>query len=97
MRFRSSIDHILRFRSKSSLLPRLYFFRRLFLTGDGHFRYIITVLAPVTLQNLKFGPTGFLSAALIVGGLRLVPSRPVLAGVLFGLASISRSSRSLAY
>jgi alpha-1,2-mannosyltransferase len=48
----------------------------------------LAVFAPATIVNLAFGQTGFLSAALIVGGFRLVSTRPVLSGTLFGLASV---------
>ena len=43
------------------------------------------VIAPATGITLISGQTGFLSGALMVGGLRLLPTRPALAGVLFGL------------
>src|SRR5437763_6149668 len=42
-------------------------------------------IAPATGITLISGQTGFLSGALMVGGLRLLPTRPALAGVLFGL------------
>nr|MDA8250980.1 glycosyltransferase family 87 protein [Rhodospirillales bacterium] len=45
----------------------------------------VALLAPATTACLVAGQSGFLLAALQVGGLRLVPWRPVLAGVLFGL------------
>ena len=41
--------------------------------------------APASAITLISGQTGFLSGALMVGGLRLLPRRPALAGVLFGL------------
>ncbi len=44
-----------------------------------------TLLAPSTAICLVSGQSGFLLAALLVGGLRLLPHRPILAGVLFGL------------
>jgi hypothetical protein len=47
----------------------------------------LTIFAPAALQNLTTGQTGFLSAALILGGFRLVKTRPILSGTLFGLAS----------
>ena len=49
---------------------------------------IVLLLAPATFANLFFGQTGCLVAALLIGGLRWLDRRPVLAGVLFGLASI---------
>lgn len=41
--------------------------------------------APTTLIQLYFGQTGFLSAALLLAGLRHARTRPILAGVLFGV------------
>jgi hypothetical protein len=46
---------------------------------------LFAIVAPTTAVNLSFGQSGFLCAALLIGGLRLVDARPVLAGVLFGL------------
>jgi len=45
------------------------------------------LIAPLTSVNFMFGQTGFLTAALLAGGLRLFPIRPVLAGILFGVLS----------
>jgi alpha-1,2-mannosyltransferase len=45
----------------------------------------IALLAPTTAIMLVAGQSGFLAAALALGGFRLVNTRPVLAGVLFGL------------
>lgn len=42
-------------------------------------------VAPTTMMNISFGQSGFLLAALLVGGLRIMDRRPVLAGILFGL------------
>jgi hypothetical protein len=42
-------------------------------------------IAPATGITLISGQTGYLSGALMVGALRLLPVRPALAGVLFGL------------
>ena len=42
-------------------------------------------LAPACLINAVGGQNGFLSAALLLGGMLCVGSRPVLAGILFGL------------
>ena len=46
------------------------------------------MLAPATFVNLFCGQTGCLVGGLLIGGLRLLDARPVLAGVLFGLATI---------
>lgn len=43
------------------------------------------VLTPLSLINILFGQTGFLTAALLCGGLVLLPKRPIWAGILFGL------------
>jgi hypothetical protein len=48
---------------------------------------LLIALAPAALQNFATGQTGFLSAALILGGFRLVVNRPILGGILIGLAS----------
>jgi hypothetical protein len=47
----------------------------------------LTIFAPTTIIGFATGQTGLLSSALIVGGLRLVTTRPILSGALFGLAS----------
>ena len=39
-------------------------------------------------QTLLLGQNGFLTAAALAGGLALLPRRPVLAGVLFGLLAV---------
>jgi hypothetical protein len=46
---------------------------------------LAAVAFPAVLVNLGHGHNGFLTAALIGGGLILLDRRPVLAGVLFGL------------
>ena len=48
-------------------------------------RLFAALLAPATTITLVSGQTGFLSGALMLGGLRLAQSRPIVAGVLFGL------------
>jgi alpha-1,2-mannosyltransferase len=45
------------------------------------------VLAPVCTINIAFGQSGFLSAALILAGVRFAGSRPILSGILIGLLS----------
>jgi alpha-1,2-mannosyltransferase len=45
------------------------------------------LLAPAALDNIAAGQNAFLSGALLCGGLVLLKSRPVLAGVLIGLLS----------
>ena len=57
--------------------------------GAGRWRQwpwtLAAAIAPASSITLISGQTGFLSGALMVGGLRLLPTRPALAGVLFGL------------
>jgi hypothetical protein len=48
---------------------------------------VLLLLAPATLLNVLFGQNGFLTAALMAGGVLLLDRRPVLAGVLIGLLS----------
>jgi hypothetical protein len=43
------------------------------------------IVAPVTVSCLDSGQAGLLSAALLVGGVRLAGRRPILGGVLIGL------------
>lgn len=45
------------------------------------------VLAPASTVTLVAGQTGFLAAALLIGGFRLLERRPAIAGILFGLAT----------
>lgn len=55
-------------------------------SGLGRRDVLLAALAfPAVAINLLHGHNGFLSAALIAGGALLVPRRPLLAGVLFGL------------
>lgn len=48
---------------------------------------VAALAAPTTTLAIVAGQTGFLSAALLAGGLRLCTRRPLAAGVLFGLLS----------
>ena len=48
---------------------------------------LLLVFSPAAIQNFSTGQTGFLSAALIIGGFRFVSNQPILSGTLFGLAS----------
>jgi hypothetical protein len=57
-------------------------------TVGGEWRSPLTaaaLLAPATTIALVAGQAGFLAAALLIGGCRLLARRPVAAGVLFGL------------
>jgi len=46
---------------------------------------LVLALAPASLINIVGGQNGFLSAALLLGGVLAIDRRPVLAGVMFGL------------
>jgi alpha-1,2-mannosyltransferase len=46
---------------------------------------LLALLAPVTTTNLVYGQNGFLTAALLIGGIRLAPWRPITGGILLGL------------
>lgn len=48
---------------------------------------LLLLLSPAVLACIDIGQNGFLTSALIVGGLRLVDRRPWIAGVLIGLAT----------
>lgn len=49
---------------------------------------LVTLLSPGVLMSLFFSQTGTASAALFIGGLLLVETRPIFAGVLIGLLTI---------
>ena len=46
------------------------------------------VLAPAVAANVFSGQNGFLTAALLIGGLTALERRPILAGVLFGILTV---------
>ena len=48
---------------------------------------LLILVAPVTGYTIALGQSGFMAAALIIAGLRLANTRPVLAGVLIGILS----------
>lgn len=48
----------------------------------------MALLAPAVWINVAFGQNGALTAALLIGGLALLPSRPLIAGALLGLLVI---------
>jgi hypothetical protein len=54
----------------------------------GRDTIFLTLFAPATIITFVTGQTGFLSSAFILGGFRLAMNRPILSGILFGLASI---------
>lgn len=50
--------------------------------------FLALLLAPSTYTNLAGGQNGFLTAALLLGALRLLERHPVWAGMLFGLLTV---------
>lgn len=55
-----------------------------------NYRWVMAIglaLSPASIVNISAGQNGFLSAALLCGGLLLLERRPILAGILFGLLS----------
>ncbi|WP_306120811.1 MULTISPECIES: glycosyltransferase family 87 protein [unclassified Roseitalea] len=55
------------------------------IAGHGRRTVILALAFPAAFLTLAHGQNAFLSAALFGGGLYLLPRRPVLAGILFGL------------
>jgi hypothetical protein len=53
-------------------------------------RWLVVALAlsPILWVNLNFGQLGLILAMLFVGALRLLPTKPVIAGVMIGLLTI---------
>jgi hypothetical protein len=56
--------------------------------GMGRNRMLFLAAAPGVTVNVFFGQNGFLTAALLIGGLANLDRRPVLSGVLFGILTI---------
>jgi hypothetical protein len=56
--------------------------------GMKRWQRIAILLSPPVLLSILFGQNGALTASLLIGGLFLAPSRPVLAGILFGLLTL---------
>ena len=49
---------------------------------------LLLLLSPAAGVTVVAGQNAFLTAALVLGGLRLLPNAPVLAGILFGLLTV---------
>lgn len=64
------------------------FLLAVFGTGARTPLFWFVLLAPVTVLTLVQGQNGLLTSALIVGGMRLMRDRPIMGGVLLGLATI---------
>jgi hypothetical protein len=65
----------------------LLYFIASFDKSQRRYAAFVTIFAPATITCLSAGQTGLLSSALIVGGFRLINTRPIVSGTLFGLAS----------
>lgn len=51
-------------------------------------RLVMLAISPAVLVNVFAGQNGFFTAALLIGGLRLLERRPIVAGILFGVLTI---------
>jgi len=51
-------------------------------------RLLLLAVAPAVVVNVYGGQNGFLTAALLIGGLSLLDSRPIVSGVLFGMLTV---------
>jgi hypothetical protein len=56
--------------------------------GRRRYGFVALALAPACLMNAVGGQNGFLTAALLLGGVLCLERRPVLAGVLFGCLTV---------
>jgi hypothetical protein len=50
--------------------------------------WLFLAVAPAVTVNVYLGQNGFLTAALLIGGLANLDRRPILAGILFGILTI---------
>ncbi|OCJ09695.1 hypothetical protein A6U86_26400 [Rhizobium sp. AC27/96] len=49
---------------------------------------LLIVVSPAAVMDVVFGQNGALTTALLLSGLLLAPSRPIIAGILFGLLTV---------
>lgn len=56
--------------------------------GRRRFAVLTLLASPAALLNGAQGETGFFTAALLLGGFALLPARPWLAGIAFGLLTV---------
>lgn len=59
-----------------------------FAGGADRRHILLLALAPAVAVNVFYGQNGFLTAALLIGGLANLDRRPILAGILFGILTI---------
>lgn len=55
---------------------------------DAGLLLLALLVAPATYENFAGGQNGFFTAALLIGGLRLLGPKPIIAGVLFGILTV---------
>ena len=55
------------------------------IAADARHTLVLAIAFPAAFLTIAHGQNAFLSAALFGGGLLLLPTRPILAGILFGL------------
>jgi hypothetical protein len=55
------------------------------LAGLRRLEILALMVAPTAMVNVSAGQNGFLTSALLIGGLALIDRRPLIAGTLFGL------------
>jgi hypothetical protein len=70
------------------LTGALYLFAVVYKRPQSGKLALILVLAPASFTSILYGQNGFLVAALLAGGLRLLDKKPALAGALFGFLTI---------
>lgn len=52
------------------------------------FIYLFVLLSPSVWATIAFGQNGTITAALLIGGLYFAPTRPILAGIMFGFLTM---------
>ena len=57
-------------------------------TGVDRKYWLFLAVAPAVTVNVFLGQNGFLTAALLIGGLANLDRRPIIAGILFGILTI---------
>jgi hypothetical protein len=56
--------------------------------SEARILLVALLLAPATYENFSGGQNGFLTAVLLIGGFRLLGTRPIIAGILFGILTV---------
>jgi hypothetical protein len=72
----------------SFLILGLYLWAATWRHEDSSLLLLALLLAPATIANFVGGQNGFLTGALLIGGFRLLGTRPLLAGILFGILTV---------